>query len=273
MIIESYKELWHFCTKRFKYLFLLALFLTPATMIDERFEKDFIQNSDTISFLLSGLMDLVQSVLTFMVLAYLYVHWHEHKKFKFSTFVNTSFKKLYPTISGYMWFVVFLLIPFVVMWLFSGYIAEFALIESKSIKSIHDYYMTASGAFNFITLIIMMIGAYFALKVMFVIYFSYKTGDSVGLVALRKCMKIRLSEIIQFIIVIGIYTAIYSLLLYGLGVLLGASYSFLGANYQNLLMHANPLVDMLTLFLMTLLSIPFQVLYVAFAYHLYKEYT
>jgi len=273
MILKTYKELWHFCTRRFRYLLLLALFLTPATIIDYHFEKTFVHDADSMTYFMASFMNLVQSIFCFLVVAYLYVHWHEHKGFTLGKFVKTSFQKLYPTVSGYIWFVVFMLLPFAVIWTFSGVIAEFAIVSSKKITGIHDYFVEANGTFNMIIITVMLIGFYLALKVLFIIYFVYKAGDKVGLVALRKSMQIKFAEIVQFIIVMIIYSLIYSVLLYCLGYVLGTGCNMFDINYVNLVSSDSSPLNLLVFFVVTLLNLPFSVLYVAFAYHLYQRYT
>lgn len=271
MIIQTYKELIHFCTKRFGYLFFLAVLLTPATFMDYHFEKSYQLRADGYSFFMANLMDVISSVINFMVIAYLYVHWHEHKKFYFFKFIDTSLRKLYTVVSAYVWVIIFILLPFVLLQIAHNFIDEFILLKANGDMNISKLLYKANGSFNVLAFIIIFAGIYVALKASFMIYFAYKTNDRMGFRSLKKAFKINLIEILQYIFVVVSYFVFYCIVLFLLGYIIGLSIT------ETVSQTAHTTIDSITSifisFIVTMLHIPFEVLYVAFAYNLYNKYT
>jgi hypothetical protein len=265
MILKSYKELLHFCTKRFEYLFYLSVVLTPATIIDAFFEE-------SNNIFLSSIMDIASSVISFMVVAYLYVHWHEHKKFIFVKFLETSLQKLYPTLSAYIWVIIFILVPFVLLWTLSRVFVEFTMFKANGSLNFEELLYSSNGSLKILSFLILALGGYFALKATFSIYFAYKTSDKTGYSSIKKSLKINFVEVIQYIITIGIYFAFYSLALFAIGYIWGVGMEY-NAKYIMTTNDSSSIFHVLMSFFITMLNIPFEVLYVAFAYHLYEEYT
>ncbi len=275
MIRSAYKELYHFCTKRFSYLLILSIILTPATLIDYYFETNYEQYNSSYNYLLAHLMDLVNSIIAFLVVAYLYVHWHEHKKFYFNKFLQTSLKKLYPTVSSFIWLVIFLALPWFLIEMLGALIIKISLFVSDGHSTINSIIFRASSLFSVITFAILVIFGYLALKVSFVIYFAYKAGDKIGYKSLKKTFRINFSEIVQYVITIGSYFLFYAIILFVFGYIIGAGSYELNFKYTNLFTsgESNLFFDIVASFFVTMLNIPFDVLYVAFAYNLYKKYT
>lgn len=271
MIIETYKEFFHFCKKRLKYLFFLAVLLTPATYIDYHFEKIYQSHADSYSFLMANLMDVVSSVINFMVIAYLYVHWHDHKKFYFFKFIETSMKKLYTVVSAYIWVIAFFLLPFVLLRLAHRYVGKIILLQTDGNMSISQLLYKASGNFNVLAFTIILVGIYIALKASFMVYFAYKTNDRVGFQSLKKAFKINFIEILQYILIIISYFILYSIILFSLGYIAGLSIADTISQTGSAAIYS--ISSILISFVVTILHIPFEILYVAFAYKLYNKYT
>lgn len=276
MIIDIYKDITRFIFKYFKAVFVLAVLLTPATIIDSHFESLYNSTPSFPNFFLSCLMEIISSIIGFLVLSHLYIYWQDNKETNFFFLIASCLNKFRNVIASYIWLIIFILIPFGLLWLINNFMAEIFFFKLDKSQNLTSILYNIKGSYNVIVFFILLISGYILIKLSFLIYFAYKAGARfTGIGSFSKLFKINFIEVLQYILALAVYFIFYHLIFYIIGYIIGAGSMELGFNYNQLLSADGKftIFDLVLFFIVTILNIPFEIIYIAFAHYLYKKYT